>query len=251
MNQKWNAENYSSGFSFVYKYGNDVLNLIEGENVHDVIDLGCGTGVLTNALSERGYNVTGIDASDEMLEKARASFPAVNFVKGDAVNFVVDAPVDVVFSNAVLHWIDKKLQPEMMRRVYGALRPGGQFVFEMAGYGCGKAIHDELAVNFRVLGYDYVMPFFLPKIGEYAAMLEACGFTARYAILFDRPTELKGDDGLRDWIRMFIKRPFSGVKDDDRDEILRRTNENLRGKLFHGGKWYADYVRLRMRAIKQ
>ena len=51
MNQKWNAENYSSGFSFVYKYGNDVLNLIEGENVHDVIYLGCGTGVLTNALS--------------------------------------------------------------------------------------------------------------------------------------------------------------------------------------------------------
>ena len=160
MNQKWNAENYSSGFSFVYNYGSDVLNLIEGENVHDVIDLGCGTGVLTNALSERGYNVTGIDASDEMLAKARASFPAVNFVKGDAVNFVVDAPVDVVFSNAVLHWIDAAKQSDMMRCVYDALRRGGQFVFEMGGYGCVKSIHDELAVNFRALGYDYVMPSF-------------------------------------------------------------------------------------------
>ena len=163
MNQKWNAENYSSGFSFVYNYGSDVLNLIEGENVHDVIDLGCGTGVLTNALSERGYNVTGIDASDEMLAKARASFPAV----------------DVVFSNAVLHWIDAAKQSDMMRCVYDALRRGGQFVFEMGGYGCVKSIHDELAVNFRALGYDYVMPSFFPTIGEYSAMLEACGFTVR------------------------------------------------------------------------
>lgn len=31
MNKKWNAENYSSGFSFVYKYGGDILNLIEGD----------------------------------------------------------------------------------------------------------------------------------------------------------------------------------------------------------------------------
>ncbi|MBQ6972875.1 MAG: methyltransferase domain-containing protein [Synergistaceae bacterium] len=251
MNQEWNADNYSSGFSFVYNYGGDVLNLIDGENVRDVIDLGCGTGVLTHALSERGFNVTGIDASEDMLAKARANYPGLRFLQGDAVNFTVDAPVDAVFSNAVLHWIDREKQPDMMRCVNDALKPGGQFVFEMGGCGCAKKIHDSLGENFRALGYEYVMTFFFPKLGEYSAMLEACGFTVRFAALFDRPTELKGDYGLRDWIRMFVKRPFSGVKDDDREEILRRTNEALRDELYHGGKWYADYVRLRVRAVKE
>lgn len=251
MNQKWNAENYASGFSFVYKYGGDVLNLIEGENVRDVIDLGCGTGALTQSLSEKGYNVVGIDSSEDMLERARANYPGIKFLSADAVNFSIDSPVDAVFSNAVLHWINASLQPSMMKCVYDSLREGGQFVFEMGGYGCCKMIHDALSESFGKLGYEYVMPFFFPTIGGYSAMLESAGFTVRYAVLFDRPTELKGDDGVIDWIKMFVKRPFEAVKDEDCGKILKGTAEGLRDKLFHGGKWYADYVRLRMRAVKE
>ena len=251
MNQKWNAENYAADFSFVYKYGADVLNLIEGENVHDVIDLGCGTGTLTHELSLRGYHVAGLDASEDMLTRARANYPELTFTQADATNFTLASPVDAVFSNAVLHWIDRTKQQDMMRCVHEALRPGGQFVFEMGGYGCGKMIHDELAKNFRAMGYEYVMPFFFPTIGEYAVMLEGAGFTVRYAILFDRPTELTGNDGLREWINMFVKNPFARVSADDKEKILRDTVDNLREKLFHGGRWYADYVRLRMRAVKE
>ena len=251
MNQEWNAEKYSSGFSFVYKYGTDVLNLIDAENVHDVIDLGCGTGTLTNELAGMGFNVTGIDASAEMLRTARGNFPALRFIQSDATDFRLDDLVDVVFSNAVLHWIDRTRQPLMMRCVYDSLRPGGQFVFEMGGVGCGKMIHDKLAENFKACGYGYVMPFFFPSVGEYAGLLEDAGFTVRYALLFDRPTELKGDDGLRDWINMFVKIPFESVSSEDREKILHDTVGGLRDKLFHGGKWYADYVRLRMRAVKE
>ena len=250
MNQDWNAGKYAEGFSFVYKYGHDVLNLIDAPEGSSVIDLGCGTGILTNALSERGYNVIGIDASDDMLAQARANFPAISFIHADAADFMVNAPVNAVFSNAVLHWIDRDNQPKMMKCVHEALKTGGQFVFEMGGFRCAGMIHDMLADMFKKYGYDYVMPFYFPSIGEYASMLEAEGFSVRYALLFDRPTELAGNDGLYDWINMFVKIPFMSVNASDRENILRDTVDALRDRLFHDGKWYADYVRLRMRALK-
>ncbi|MBQ7221621.1 MAG: methyltransferase domain-containing protein [Synergistaceae bacterium] len=251
MNQIWNADNYSSSFSFVHKYGEDVLNLIVGENVRKVLDLGCGTGALTNALAERGYEVTGLDASENMLKKARESFPSLSFRQADASDFRIDSPADAVFSNAVLHWIDRTRQPLMMKCVYDSLRLGGQFVFEMGGSGCGKMIHEGLAETFKKHGREYVMPFFFPTIGEYADLLEDVGFTVRYALLFDRPTKLKGADGLHDWISMFVSTPFLGIGEDEKECIIHETTEELRDQLCAGGQWYADYVRLRMRAVKE
>lgn len=96
------------------------------------------------------------------------------------------------------------------------------------------------------------MPFYFPGIGEYAALLEQAGFQVRRAVLFDRPTALNGEQGLKDWLNMFVKTPFSVVKSpEDREKILDDTVEQLREALYKDGRWYADYVRLRMRAIKK
>ncbi len=115
MNQNWNSEKYSQNFSFVYKYGSDVLDLIDPEGVKNVIDLGCGTGALTRQLAEKGFNVTGIDASENMLNQARANNPDINFIQADATNFKLGEKVDAIFSNAVLHWIDKYKQRRAVR----------------------------------------------------------------------------------------------------------------------------------------
>ena len=57
-------------------------------------------------------------------------------IEGDADRpHVLEAPVDVIFSNAVFHWIDKRLQPRMLGCVFDALKNVGQFVFEMGGKG--------------------------------------------------------------------------------------------------------------------
>ena len=71
-----------------------------------------------------------------------------------------------------------------------------------------------------------------------------------YATLFDRPTPLKGEDGLYDWLNMFIKTPFAGLSEADREEILRETAARLRDRLYRDGTWYSDYVRIRCKAVK-
>lgn len=252
MNIQWDAEKYSSDFSFVHQYGHDVTELISAESGSSVLDLGCGNGALTQALRDKGYQVKGLDASEELLSIARSKFPNINFMRGDATSFALSEPVDVVFSNAVFHWIDKERQPEMLRCVHRALRAGGQFVFEFGGFGNNKLIHTALEQVFSEHGYHYTMPFYFPTIGEYASLLEQNGFEVKYAHLFDRPTELLGDDGLMQWMAMFIKAPFDAVASaSEKEAMLYAAQKQLQDSLFLNGKWYADYVRIRMKAIRK
>lgn len=251
MNIQWDAGKYTSDFSFVHQYGNGVTELIDAHKNSTILDLGCGNGALSKVLQDKGFIVTGIDASKELLDIAKKNYPDIEFMQADAVNFSLQEPVDVVFSNAVFHWIDKERQKDMLKCVYDALKEQGQFVFEFGGYGNNRLIHEALAKIFSEYKYTYKNPFYFPTIGEYSTLLENAGFLVRYAVLFDRMTELKGENGLKDWINMFVKVPFSVVEGErEKEEITDKAVENLRSILFRDGKWYADYVRIRIKAVK-
>lgn len=250
MNIQWDASGYTKQFGFVHEYGKDVLALLALEAGQSVLDLGCGNGALTKNLSDMGLSASGMDASPDLLHIAQAHYPHLVFTQGDATAFSLSQPVDAVFSNAVFHWIDRERQGHMLRCVHQALKPGGQFVFEMGGMGNNATIHKALRQVFERRNYHYQMPFFFPSIGEYAPMLEDANFLITYAVLFDRPTPLVGQDGLRDFIYMFIKTPFSGISDQEKEEIVEEAVEQLRADLYQNGTWYSDYVRLRMKAIR-
>lgn len=85
----------------------------------------------------------------------------------------------------------------MLKCVHKALKKDGQFIFEFGGHGNNRLIHSALKAAFSEHGCRYEMPFYFPTISEYAALLENMGFRMRYAALFDRPTNLKGADGLK------------------------------------------------------
>ena len=228
MNIQWDAEKYAQDFSFVPKHGADLIGMLDRETVHTVLDLGCGGGVLTKQLSEAGFSVLGMDASETQLQ----------------------TPVDAVFSNAVLHWIPRGKHPQLLSCVYRALLPHGQFVFECGGYGNANAIHSALRQAFGKRHLDYRFAFYFPTVGEYTPLLEQAGFKVVSAELFDRPTPLKGENGLEDWIRMFLKEPFQSLSAAQTDEIIAEAVESLRPTLYCNGVWIADYVRLRCKAIK-
>ena len=82
MNIQWDAEKYTADFSFVHQYGASLLDWLEGERL-TVLDLGCGNGALTKSLAGRGHQAEGLDASGELLETARRSYPELRFIQGD------------------------------------------------------------------------------------------------------------------------------------------------------------------------
>ena len=226
MNIFWDAEKYKKDFSFVPQYGEAVMDLLDAAPGSRVIDLGCGNGALTEQLAARGYDVTGVDAS------------------------TLDEPVDAVFSNAVLHWIDANKQQAMLDHIASQIKSGGLLVCEFGGKGCAETVHAALERRFAAHGLHYPRTFYFPTVGEYAPLLEKAGFRVEFATLFDRPTKQNGPDGLADWIRMFDTAPFSGVDPALAAQIINETVEDLRPVLLHDGVWYVDYVRIRFKVRK-
>lgn len=250
INITWNAQNYKDNFCFVPQYGEDVMELLTVPEGSRVIDLGCGNGTLTAKLAEHGYAVTGIDASKDMLTLAKKEHPNLTFLQGDALSFTLEEKADAIFSNAVFHWIDGKNQETMIANIAKQLREGGELVCEFGGRGCAEAVHSTLEKCFAERGLSYPRTFYFPTIGQYTPLLEKHGLRVEFATLFDRPTPQNSQHGVIDWMNMFVTKPFEGMDEDIKAEILQETENDLRERLFLDGKWYIDYVRIRIRARK-
>ncbi len=251
MNIQWNAANYTKNFDFVHKYGEDVLKLIDAPQGSYAIDLGCGNGALTQKLSEMGYQAEGIDGSADMLLRAEELHPGIKFTLADARDFHLKDKADVIFSNAVFHWIDEEDQGQLAKNIADNLNPEGALVCEFGGYGCAETVHSALEECFDKRGLIYPRTFYFPTIGQYALVLEAAGFRVEYAVLFDRPTLQKTEDGAADWIRMFVKTPFAGMALDQREDIIAAAVEKIKPALLTENGWIIDYVRIRVKARKR
>ena len=234
MNQAWDAARYQARHSYVFAYGESLINLLEPRAGERILDLGCGSGQLTAKIAESGAHVMGVDRSEEMIAEARRNFPALKFDVADAANFSVDTPVDAVFSNAALHWV--KDADGVANSVARALRPGGRFVLEMGGKGNTQAVMDAL----REVAGPIETPWYYPSVGEYTSLLERHGFEIAFATLFDRPTRVEGEDGLEDWLAMFASSMTGSA------EVRREVANRLRPKLFRDGAWFVDYRRLQV-----
>lgn len=73
--------------------------------------------------------MTGVDSSPQMLERARRELPEVEWVETDAGTWEAADPIDVIFANAVFHWLPEheRIFPRLLRM----LRPGGVLAVQM------------------------------------------------------------------------------------------------------------------------
>lgn len=98
-----------------------------------LLDLCCGTGQLAAALTEQGYNVTGLDSSPEMLRFARRNAPGATFINGDARSFTLPETFDAVVStfDSFNHFLTLEELSAVFRQARQALAPVGWFLFDM------------------------------------------------------------------------------------------------------------------------
>ncbi len=98
-----------------------------------ILDLCCGTGYLDSNLTERGYAVTGIDASPEMLAYARDEVPRAHFETADIARFQSPGPFDAAIStfDSINHLLSLDDLRTAFLHIASSLKPGSPFVFDV------------------------------------------------------------------------------------------------------------------------
>ncbi|MBC9734412.1 trans-aconitate 2-methyltransferase [Nocardioides marmotae] len=130
---RWDPDRY---LAYADERGRPFLDLLARVGATDprtVVDLGCGPGNLTALLRERwpAADVHGLDASPEMVARARERGDGVRYDVGDLREWRPDAPVDVLVSNATLQWLPEHL--DLLPRLLDQVADGGWLAFQVPG----------------------------------------------------------------------------------------------------------------------
>lgn len=243
---RWRPQGYAANAGFVPELGRPLIDLLDPKPGERILDVGCGTGVLTAELVARGGLVVGIDSSEEMV--AAALSRGLDARMADAYELPFSHEFDAAFSNAALHWM-RRDPDAVLRGIRRALTPDGRFVGEMGGHGNMDAVRRALHQVLREKDIDpeRVDPWFFPTPVDYRRRLEAAGFEVDRIELFPRPTPLP--TGMAGWLDTFGGPFLSEIPESSRAgataEVVRRLQPSLCDE---AGIWVAPYVRLRFQA---
>lgn len=250
---EWKPSLYDEKLGIVTEYGRNVVDLLDAQAGEWILDVGCGTGHLTDEIKQKGANVVGIDASPEMIEQAKQAYPGIEFIVSNAAEFKTDEKFDAIFSNAALHWM---LEAEKVAEsISEALVEGGRFVAELGGEGnISRLIWGVTEVLEKEYNIDVAArnPWYFPSVATYCLILEKYGFTVELVQHFARPTVLPdGEEGLIHWLHNFSDDFFAGFSEAEKEVVFGKIKNVLKPYLFIDGIWTIDYKRLRIVATKK
>jgi trans-aconitate 2-methyltransferase len=205
----WNAERYHDVSSPQQAWGRKVLARLPLTGSEKVLDLGCGTGRITEEIARRlpdGYLV-GVDRSDAMVETAmawlRGHAPGTAVVQADGAALPFRRAFDAVFSGATFHWILD--HAALFRSIITALKPGGRLVAQCGGAGnlaVLRARADRLRNDPRFVAFyqEWTEPWYYADIESTIRRLTAAGFVDIDVNIEDAPTPFAGAAQFQEFI---------------------------------------------------
>ena len=255
----WNAELYDRLNKPHRVWAAALLDELALNGDETVMDAGCGSGSVTFMLRDRLPNgkLYAVDGSPEMIEQlttsiAKQSFSNIVPVHADLTDFTLPEPVDVIFSNAVFHWIhdDDGLFGSLLR----ALKPGGRLRAQCGG---GDNISKLMAIVDAVSardpfaehlnGIEEAKNFRTPESA--VAAMERAGWADARADTYDAPVELPDPDEADAYLRTIILRVhMRHLPESHHDAYIRAVLHEYIER--HGPPFTVYYVRLNLWATR-
>lgn len=249
----WNAEVYERIGTPMRGWSRQVIDDLQLRGDETVLDAGCGSGSVTFDLLERlpHGKIYALDSSPDMVEKLAATvaergitnvFP----MQANLTGFELPEPVDVVFSNAVFHWIPD--DDGLFGSLYRAAKPGARLRAQCGGKGnierLMEATHE---VERREPYVQHIPQPFDPRkyrdAGEARGAMERNGWTEVRATLFEAPVPFGSEDDASLYLRTVILQQQAEVLPGELGEqFLRDVIAEVIKR--HGAPFVADYVRL-------
>lgn len=231
---QWNAKAYQGAANFVPLLTTKVLQYLDPQETENILDIGCGDGVLDAQIALKCRSLVGLDSSASFIktcdDEVTSKHPTTLFLQHDCRRldydlYVQDHPkepcpldpgrYDKVFSNAAMHWIlrDEPCRKPFFKDVAKLLVPGGKFIFEMGGFQNVPEVHVALRsvlmlkYGIRKERLEEAGPWFFPSVRWMQTTLEETGFEVEVLESEHRPTKLTennadGSGGLAGWLRL-------------------------------------------------
>jgi trans-aconitate 2-methyltransferase len=251
--REWDGQCYDRISGPMEALGRDVLARLQLRGDEVVLDAGCGSGRITEALLERlpHGRVIAVDSSPSMLKAARERLAAaaapsdgrLELRLADLLGLELPERVDAVLSTATFHWIGD--HERLFARLHALLRPGGRLAAQCGGEGNIVGLRGQVGVVQRRDPYAAHFSDFQPP-WNYAApartheRLLSAGFASAECWL--RPTPVYPEHP-REFLATIVLGPHvqhlpAELREPFMDDVLAELGEPV----------VADYVRLNIDA---
>jgi len=200
----WDPKGYANASHAQQFWADGVISRLSLEDGESVLDIGCGDGRVTarlNALT-RGETV-GIDSSEAMIEYAKQHYPEVIFKVMRAEDLRFYRRFDVIFSNAVLHWVSD--HRSVAKGIFNALKSGGRFRVQFGGHGNAVTVFEALErlkegeYGVYLEGFDD--PYYFPTAEAFGTLLKEAGLSDVTSALLEVDTVHPDVRAFREWLR--------------------------------------------------
>jgi trans-aconitate 2-methyltransferase len=244
--RQWDGRSYDRISAPMESLGRELLARLELRGDELVLDVGCGSGRITEALIERlpRGRVIALDASHSMVAAARRRLPQADVRLMDTLALELEEPVDAILSTATFHWIAH--HERLFRRLRAALRPGGRLLAQCGGEGNidelrGRAnavrAREPYAWHFR----DWRAPWNYAAPGRTRERLLDAGFTSAECWLAPAPQQ---PEHPREFLSTIVLGPHvqqlpAELREPFIDDVLGELGEPV----------IVDYVRLNIDAV--
>jgi len=215
----WDPNQYLQFADNRTRPGIELLARVPDIDAQTIVDLGCGTGSLTALLARRwpSASVIGIDSSPEMIDRARSDHPDIDWLIADINDWEPPDRVDIVYSNATLHWLDE--HETLFRRLHSYISPGGVAAIQMPDNWTAPThrIPAEIldAVEWPDDAREALLQDRLDRPAEYARWLQPAEVDLWRTTYFQR---LTGEDPVWNWVTGSVLRPVLAALDEGERE---------------------------------
>jgi len=258
----WNAKDYEKNSQAQQKWARELIANLNLTGVEDILDLGCGDGKVTAEIARLvgDGSVVGVDNSRQMIDLAKEKYsqnqhPNVSFQVMDASDLSFEDCFDLVFSNAVLHWV--KNHKPVVEGLYKSLRGGGKILLRMGGKGDAEGILSvmnavRVANKWAQYFTGFEFPFTFLGVDDYQVLLKESGFSIIRVELIPKDMTHDGKSGLEGWIRTtwlpYTERIPKEMRDDFIEEVCAKYLDKV--PLAADGKAHVAMVMIEVEAEK-
>ena len=255
----WDAETYDQISSVQEVWGRKVIDWRIWQGEEKVMDAGCGTGKLTRILAQKVPSgiVYAVDKDSNMIQVASRNLKGignVSFIESDISTASLPMKIDVIFSNATIHWIlDHR---RLFENLWRLLNNGGEMIIQCGGYG---NLYNVLSVTDKIRLHDEFKPFFadwkeawyFPKPKDTLILLQEIGFANVDVQLVNEPAKFSDRNSFALFAKTVVMKPYLALLPHQKlkDRFLELVLGEIETK-HKSLRWLMDYVRLNIRATK-